>query len=81
MQLLSDMNSKKQTPLEDKRPDYVTVRIPRELYDEVADVASLFPDEAKVLKATGRLSQAMALRLVIAHGLDAVRAAAKRKRK
>lgn len=58
--------------------DYVTVRVPRSLYDEVTELKELFSDEAAIAKGSANVSVAMAIRWVIKRGIKAVKASKSR---
>ena len=58
----------------------VTVKIPADLYAEIEALMPYFADDA-VVRATGRLTKALALRLTLLRGIAAVRRDAREKAK
>jgi hypothetical protein len=71
---------KKRSSVADDAPANVTVKIPRDLYDEVGALLPHFADDP-VVRATGKASKALALRLTLLRGIAAVRADARQKAK
>jgi hypothetical protein len=57
-----------------------TVKIPADLYAEIEALMPYFADDA-VVRATGRLTKALALRLTLLRGIAAVRRDAREKAK
>ncbi len=55
-----------------------TVKIPADLYAEIEALMPYFADDA-VVRATGRLTKALALRLTLLRGIGAIRADARAK--
>ena len=54
------------------KSSYVTVRIPRTLYQEVEDLLPVFA-EHPLAKASGRISASLALRLALLRGISTIR--------
>jgi hypothetical protein len=63
---------KKRSSVAEAAPAKVTVKIPADLYAEIEQLMPYFADDA-VVKATGRLTKALALRLTLLRGIGAVR--------
>ena len=68
-----EMAKKRLPATDDEGTAYVTVRIPRELYEEVIELSPMFESQARALKPSGKVSRAMALRLTLLRGIEAVR--------
>jgi hypothetical protein len=71
---------KKRSSVAGDAPANVTVKIPRGLYDEVGELLPYFADDP-VVRATGKASKALALRLTLLRGIAAVRRDAREKAK
>ena len=54
------------------KSSYVTVRIPRTLYEEVEELLPVFA-EHPLVKASGRISASLALRLALLRGISVIR--------
>lgn len=65
---------------ESEKSDYVMVRIPRGLYEEVEQLRHAFADDP-VARVSGRVSTALALRLFLLRGIATVRRELKDKSK
>jgi len=59
---------------------FATVKIPADLYAEIEALMPYFADDA-VVRATGRLTKALALRLTLLRGIAVVRRDAREKAK
>ena len=71
---------KRHSSVSDDAPANVTVKIPRDLYDEVGELLPYFAEDP-VVRATGKASKALALRLTLLRGIAVVRRDAREKAK